>query len=88
MRKKITAGLVKAMKDRDLGGKEILRFIKGEIARLEDATRILTDADIQLFITKIAENLEFASDDLSKLQLKYLKDNVAIHLGLNLGHKK
>jgi uncharacterized protein YqeY len=58
------------------GNKErltLFRVIKGEISRLEDGSKSLTESEIIKLLQKFVKNLESINDDKSKREIEMIK---------------
>lgn len=73
IKENINRDLRVAMKDKNRDAINILRVLKGEIARHEDDVNQMSDAQIFSLISKFCKNLEAINDDRSMREMEILK---------------
>ena len=73
MRDKINDIIKSSLKNGDKNKLNLFRVLKGEISRLEDGKKELTDEEIIKVIQKFVKNLESIGNEQSKLEIKLLQ---------------
>lgn len=73
MKNKINDIIKSSIKNGDKDKLNLFRVLKGEISRLEDSKKELTDEEIVKVIQKFVKNLESVGDEQSKLEIKLLQ---------------
>ena len=73
IKENINKDLKMAMKEKNRDDMNILRVLKGEIARHEDGSNQMSDAQISSLISKFCKNLESINDERSKREMEILK---------------
>ena len=73
IKENINKDLKVAMKEKNRDAVNILRVLKGEIARHEDDSNQMSDAQISSLISKFCKNLESINDERSKREMEILK---------------
>lgn len=73
LREQIGSDMKTAMLGRDSVTRDILRVVKAEIARNEDASKQLDDAGIQAVITKMVKSLKEVDTDEARNEISVLE---------------
>ena len=73
MKNKINDIIKSSIKNGDKDKLNLFRVLKGEISRLEDGKKELTDEEIVKVIQKFVKNLESIGNEQSKLEIKLLQ---------------
>mgnify|MGYP003122549553 CR=1 FL=1 len=73
MKDKINEIIKQSLKSGDKEKLTLFRVIKGEISRLEDGSKTLTESEIIKLLQKFVKNLESINDDKSKREIEMIK---------------
>ena len=74
LRQQINDDLKTAMRNKDKDSMDILRVVKGEIARNESPSSPMSDVEITKIIAKLVKNLKQVNDTKSKNEMDFLKN--------------
>lgn len=72
LKEQITSDLKKAMLNKEVVKRNVLRVVKAEISREEAGIKEFNDKDIQKVITKIINNLKEINNDISLKEIEIL----------------
>ena len=73
MKDKINDIIKESLRSGDKERLTLFRVIKGEISRLEDGSKSLTESEIIKLLQKFVKNLESINDDKSKREIEMIK---------------
>ena len=73
MKDKINDIIKESLRSGDKERLTLFRVIKGEISRLEDGSKSLTESEVIKLLQKFVKNLESINDDKSKREIEMIK---------------